>query len=147
MNLFSPVSTIMSTDLLTLSPSSSIAEAALVFENNTIHHIPIVQNRELVGIVSKTDYLFFRRGFPDNSEDQKLEEIRMNNFDVSYIMTKGIGKLEPTDKIVLALELFRKNHFHALPIVEGNKLVGMLTTHDIIENLARDVEATANYES
>ena len=143
MNLFSPVSTIMSTQLLTLSPSASIAEAAILFDNNNIHHIPITRNRELVGIVSKTDYLFFRRGFPEHTKDHKLEEIRMNNFDVSYIMTTGIGKVDADDKIVLALELFKKNYFHALPVMKDGVLAGIITTHDIIRNLANDVEATA----
>ncbi|MDA9774204.1 CBS domain-containing protein [Saprospiraceae bacterium] len=146
MNLFQQVSTLMTTQLMTLPPSASIAEAALIFEKHGIHHIPITQGKKMIGIISKTDYLFFRRGFFESEDDQRQDEIRMHNYDVSYIMTKGIGKLEPTDKIVLALDIFRKNEFHALPVVENDELVGLVTTHDIIERLAIDNEATAEYE-
>lgn len=145
MNLLRPVSDIMTTNLLTLSPSSSIAEAAKIFKAKRIHHIPVVEVDELVGIVSKSDFLFFQRGFLNTSGDNKLEEVRMNNYDVKQIMTTGIAKLEPTDRINVVLEIFKVNKFHALPVVDGKKLVGIVTTFDIINMLASDGEATSQY--
>ncbi len=146
MNLLSPVSTIMSKDLKTLSPSSSIADAALIFDDRKVHHIPIVLDGTLLGLVSMSDYLFFRRGFLDNQDDKRMEEIRMNNYEVSFIMTKGIAKLESTDKINVAIEIFKENLFHAIPIVDNDLLVGIVTTHDIIHSLALDNEAHTKYE-
>lgn len=145
MNILHPVSNIMTKELVTLSPTASIAEAAKIFREKKVHHIPIIVNSELVGIVSKSDYLFFRRGFLDNSEDEKIEEIRMNNYQVSYIMTKGIAKLEPSSRISVALEIFKENIFHAIPVVEHSKLVGIITTYDIINQLATDRNAVAEY--
>lgn len=145
MNLLNPVSQIMTTDLVTLSPTASIADAAKIFTTKKVHHIPITLEGELVGIVSKSDYLFFRRGFLDNKEDEKVEEIRMNNYQVSFIMTKGVAKLEPTDRINVCLELFKENIFHAIPVVKGSQLVGLVTTYDIINQLAADNKAVAEY--
>jgi len=145
MNILNPVSEIMSKTLYTLSPSSSIADAAKIFQSKRIHHIPITLAGKLEGIVSKSDYLFFRRGFLDSQEDEKIEEIRMNNYTVDHIMTKGIAKLEPTSKINVALELFKENIFHAIPIVDGDELVGLITTYDIVNHLAEDKEAIAEY--
>jgi len=145
MNILNPVSEIMSTDLITLPPTSSIAEAAKIFNSKRIHHIPITMNGNLEGIVSKSDYLFFRRGFLDNNKDEKMEEIRMNNYQVSLIMTKGLAKLNPTSRINVALELFKENIFHAIPVVQESKLVGILTTYDIIHHLAQDKSAIAEY--
>lgn len=135
----------MTTDLVTLSPTASIADAAKIFTTKKVHHIPITLEGELVGIVSKSDYLFFRRGFLDNKEDEKVEEIRMNNYQVSFIMTKGVAKLEPTDRINVCLELFKENIFHAIPVVKGSQLVGLVTTYDIINQLAADNKAVAEY--
>ena len=146
MNLLSPISTIMTKEVLTLSPSASIADAAAIFNEHKVHHIPVTIDKELVGIVSMTDYLFFRRGFLDNKHDRNVEEIRMNNYDVNYIMTKGIATMESTDKINVALEIFKENILHAIPIVDGGKLVGIVTTHDIISHLAKDNVAYAEYE-
>ena len=145
MNLLNPVSEIMTTDLVTLSPTASIADAAKIFSTKKVHHIPITLEGELIGIVSKSDFLFFRRGFLDNKEDEKVEEIRMNNYQVSFIMTKGIAKLESTDRINVCLELFKENIFHAIPVVDNSKLVGIVTTYDIISQLAADNKAVAEY--
>ena len=145
MNILNPVSSIMSTELITLSPTASIADAAKIFSTKRVHHIPVTKDGELVGIVSKSDYLFFRRGFLDNSEDEKIEEVRMNNYQVSYIMTKGMAKLEPTSRINVALELFKENIFHAIPVVDNKMLVGIVTTYDVIKHLAEDKKAVAEY--
>jgi len=145
MNLLSPVSEIMTTNLHTLTSSASIADAALLFENNKIHHIPIAVDDKLVGIVSMSDYLFFRRGFLDNHDDEKLEQLRMNNYEVSFIMTKGLATLESSSRINVALEVFKENIFHAIPVVDEDKLVGIVTTHDIITHLAKDNVAYAEY--
>jgi len=101
---------------------------------------------KLLGIISMSDYLFFRRGFLDDRDDEKIEEVRLNNYEVSYIMTKGIATLEPTDKINVALEIFKENLFHAIPVVDEDVLVGIVTTHDIIHHLAKDNKAYAAYE-
>jgi len=146
MNLLSPVSTIMSDDLLTLSPSDSIAQAAAIFDNHKIHHIPVTIDGKLVGIVSMSDYLFFKRGFLNDRDDEMIESIRLNNYQVTYIMTEGIATIEPDDRINVAIEIFRENLFHAIPIVKDDELVGIVTTHDIIENLAKNNEAYAAYD-
>jgi CBS domain-containing membrane protein len=146
MNLLSPISTIMTKDVHTLSPSASISDAAKIFDNHKVHHIPITVDGELLGIVSMSDYLFFRRGFLDNSDDQKIEDIRMNNYEVNHIMTKGIATMDSAEKINVALEIFKENILHAIPIVENGSLVGIVTTHDIIAHLAKDNEAYAEYD-
>lgn len=146
MNLLNPVSTIMTPNPICLNPASSIAEAAEIFSKNRIHHIPIVEGENLKGLISKSDYLFFKRGFLDENVDEKIEEIRMNNYEVKHIMTTGIASLEPSERINVALEIFKENLFHAIPIVEGKKLVGIVTTLDIISQLAKDNEAHAAYE-
>jgi len=136
MNVLDPISSIMTTKLITLTPNASIAEAAKVFKTKRVHHIPITVEGKLVGIVSKSDYLFFRKGFLDTKEDEKIEDIRMNNYQVDYIMTKGIAKLEPSSRIDVAIELFNENIFHAIPVVEEDQLVGIVTTYDIIKQLS-----------
>lgn len=146
MNLLHPIKNIMTTDVVTLPLNASIAEAAEVFKNQRIHHIPIVDGKKLVGIVSKSDYLFFRRGFLDNTEDQRLEQIRMNNYEVSYIMTKGLAKMEPDQKINVAIEIFKKNIFHAIPVIENETIVGIVTTYDIIKQMDSDRGVVNEYE-
>lgn len=135
----------MTKDVITLSPDASISQAAEIFNDKKIHHIPVVNDMKLIGIVSKSDYLFFRRGFLNDNTDERIEDIRMNNYEVQDIMTQGIATMEPTDKINVALEVFKENMFHAIPIVEDGNLKGIVTTYDIISTLAKSNGAVAEY--
>ena len=144
MNLFHPVSTIMTPDPITISPNNPISKVESIFLNHKIHHIPVVSNNKLVGLVSKADYLLFKHDTNDHDE-QKNEEIRMDRHLVEEIMTTGIAKLEPTAKISIALAIFKENIFHSIPIVDQDRLVGIVTTYDIISKLMTDNEAHIGY--
>ena len=142
MNLLAPVSSIMVTNLITVAPTDTIAHIGELFLKHRFHHLPVVDDNKLVGIVSKSDYLFFRRGF---SQETVMDEQRTHKHRAEEIMVKGIAKLEPTDKINVALEIFKENILHALPIVDNGKLVGIVTTLDIIKHLADDPSITKEY--
>ena len=61
-------------------------------------------------------------------------------------MKKQLAKVEPTDSIRTVLEVFKLNRLHALPVVEnGNDLIGMITTHDIIIALAEEKVELQDY--
>lgn len=143
MNVLAPVKTIMTTNLVTVNPGDKLMEVKRIFEENKIHHIPVVRYKEIVGIISKTDFLQFLRGFNKNEEDRFVNEARMRAYNAEDLMTKGLAKLSPDDRINVALEIFLENRFHAIPIVEEKsdgktELVGILTTFDIIKALANE---------
>lgn len=48
-------------------------------------------------------------------------------------MTPYPIQLDPDDSIGLAIDIFLANKFHALPIVEDGALLGIVTTHDLLE--------------
>lgn len=128
----------MTQNPITVTTTTNIAEVGAIFEEHNIHHIPVVHGDALEGIVSKSDFLFFKNGFSKDAEDAKFQEARLYNYDVSSIMTKGIAKMHPDDKIIIALDLFEINSFHAIPVVVDNKVVGIVTTHDIVKQLIKD---------
>lgn len=145
MNLLNSVSSIMTPNPICVDLNEILTVVDRIFKENRIHHLPVISGDKLVGMISKSDFLFFKRGFSE--EQSKLEdEVRMNNYLAKDIMTKRLAKLEPDDKINVALEVFKENLFHALPIVENDRIVGILSTFDIIKKLAIDSEATASYE-
>jgi CBS domain-containing protein len=71
---------------------------------------------------------------------------KLKTHEAREIMTKGIAKLDPTDKINVALEVFKKNFLHSLLIMDQDTLVGIVTTHDIIVHLAEEKSAINQYE-
>ncbi|HRD79934.1 MAG TPA: CBS domain-containing protein [Saprospiraceae bacterium] len=139
MNILAPVKSIMSSKLITVNPEDKLSRIQEIFDQNNIHHLPVVRFKEIIGLVSKTDFLHFIRGFNQNEEDRFVNEARMRAYTAHDIMTTGLAKLNPNDRINVALELFMVNRFHAIPIVaEGNELVGILTTFDIIKAVSQE---------
>jgi acetoin utilization protein AcuB len=138
MDVRAPISSIMTEDLLTINPEDSLEVVKEIFDKNNIHHIPVVRYKKIVGIVSKSDYLYFIRGYSNNEEDEFFNASRLKAYRAEQIMTTRLGKVESTDRIAVALEVFKTNLFHAIPVVDDDELVGIVTTHDIIKALAED---------
>ncbi len=117
------VETLMIKNLITLSPQNTLADASEIFSSRKIHHIPIVEGNVLVGLVTTYD-MWKKHISPNDYPSTKLETI----------MSKKLIKIEPSDKVGTAAEIFLDNRFHCLPVVtEGNVLVGLVTTFDILK--------------
>ena len=144
MNLKAPVSDIMSDHLITVNPKDKLIEVKAIFDKHRIHHIPVVRYTKLAGLISKSDFLHFLRGMQRSEYDKLLESSRLNSYTAEEIMVTGIAKLEATDRINVALEVFKENLFHAIPIERNGDLVGMLTTFDIIKKLAEEDDVTTS---
>ena len=136
MNILAPISTIMTTKLLTVNPEDKLEKVKEIFDTHKIHHLPVVRYKEIVGIISKSDLLFFLRGLRHGNGEEKMNTVRLQNYKAEAIMTMGIAKMSSTDRIDVALEVFKENLFHAIPIVDEDELVGIVTTYDIIKKLA-----------
>lgn len=143
MNVLAPVNSIMTTKLITVNPKDKLTAVKEIFDNNKIHHIPVVRYKEIVGIISKSDFLHFLRGFNRNEEDRFVNEARLRVYNAEDIMTSALAKVSPEDRINVALEIFLENRFHAIPVIENGDLVGIITTFDVIRALANE-EVTAS---
>lgn len=120
MNLLAKVSTLMTVELVTVTSHTPVAVALGLLTKHNIHHLPVLSpERKLVGMLSHADFL-------------KLPDHGAGMHTVREIMTTGIAKLEPTDTIRTAANLFTLNKFHALPVLEEDKIVGILTTLDLV---------------
>ncbi|MCB9306871.1 MAG: CBS domain-containing protein [Lewinellaceae bacterium] len=135
MNTFALVSTIMTphTALVTVNPDENLAQVKEIFDSHKFHHIPVVHFRDIVGIISKTDFMYFLGGASLYDDDRFENESRLKRAKAKDIMTTGLAKLEPDDRINVALEVFCKNWFHALPVVKDGELVGIVTPFDVMK--------------
>ena len=132
------VGQVMTTRLVTLGPNDTMNKTQEIFRKNNIHHIPIVQDKKVVGIISKTDYLKILHGFTlfKTQKSELYNSAILRSLLTSEVMTKQVATLHPNDTIEVAAGFFKENLFHALPIVDDNSnLVGIITTYDLI-NLA-----------
>ena len=138
LNLDAPVKNYMIKEVLCVHPGDNLEKVKQIFDEKSIHHLPVLDGESIVGLVSKSDMLFFLRGFTQSKEDRFINEARLTAFRVDEIMTRSLFFVEPGDSLRDALQIFLKNRFHAVPVVSGGKLEGILTTFDIIRHLATD---------
>ena len=146
MNIVAPGSSIMSTRLITVNPDDNLEKVKACFDENNIHHLPVVRYKQIVGIISSTDFNHFLRGFTRNEHDSLLESVRLRAWKAEDIMTEGLAKVETTDPIRTILEVFKTNRIHALPVEQNNELVGIVTTYDIIGALAEEPIQLEDYK-
>lgn len=117
------ISQVMTTNVVTLSPDMHMIDALDLIQKNRISGAPVVQNGEVIGIISTEDLI---RSLRDGRIDRKVTDY----------MTRGLITAKANEKVVEALKTFAKKNVGRLPILdENNKLVGMLTKGDITNGL------------
>ncbi|MBV6654311.1 MAG: CBS domain-containing protein [Mameliella sp.] len=135
MDLNAPISTIMSTELKTVAPDSPATEIDTLFKENRIHHIPVIdEQRKVVGIVGKSDFLYLLRGYTSHETDRFRETAKLRAFKAMEIMEEEVETLSETAPIKEAVRLLAENRYQALPILgEEGSISGIVTTHDILD--------------
>jgi CBS domain-containing membrane protein len=130
-----PVSDIMTTNVVKLNITDDLTKAESLFKKNKIRHIPVVNGNKIVGILSYTDLL--RISFADAvDDDEEVVDVTVYNmFSVEQVMAKNLVKISPETTIKETAEILSKQEFHALPVVKGDLLVGIVTTTDLIKYL------------
>ncbi len=134
MNSNTPVSDIMTRYLVTVAPTTSAKKAMDILQTHSMHHLPVVEGDTLVGIISEVDILKITHcvGLLQSKQDIQFNEDILNSVLVQEIMTQNMITLAADDFISKAATLFSTNKFHALPVVKAGKLVGIITTYDLI---------------
>jgi len=107
----------MTRKVVTLSIQNTIAEARGLMEKHQFRHVPVVEGRRLIGIVSDRDLLTSR-------EDAVT---------VQDVMVRDPIAVSPESAVDESAQLMRQNRIDALPVVEDDQLVGILTSSDILD--------------
>lgn len=129
------ISKIMTNNLVKLNLNDSLTKAESLFKKNKIRHLPVVSGDEIVGMLSYTDLL--RISFADATDDSgdSVETTVYDMFTLEQVMTSNVKTVQADDNVKDVAEIFTTAEFHALPVVENNKLVGIVTTTDVIKYL------------
>jgi CBS domain-containing protein len=118
-----PVSSIMTSELITVTPEDNLAKVYKTFRSNRIHHLPVVNGKKLVGILTTYDLFKLEKSLKEYGETL-----------VKDVMTTKLATLEPSAKVGSAVLLFIENLFHAVPIVDAERnLVGIVSTLDVMK--------------
>ena len=117
------VRSVMTTNVITLTPHNTLGEVREILMRDHIHHIPIVEGHKLVGMISSWD--IFKLG-------KSIEEYQ--GMRVSEVMVTKLAIMEPDQHLGAAAEVLMAHRFNAVPIVDDNRaLIGIVTTYDILK--------------
>jgi len=121
---------VMTRDPLTVSPTETVGKADELMSENNIRQIPVVNGREVVGIVTDRDIRAFLSEALTGDSDTREKALRTP---IRDIMTTEPLFLEPDDELQDAVEILVEEKFGAIPVVdEAEGLVGIVSYVDVL---------------
>jgi acetoin utilization protein AcuB len=125
----------MKTYLITASPNTSVLKARELMDNHKISHLPVTDGRaRLLGIVTDRD---LKQAWASPASTLSVYELTyvLQKLTVESIMTRDVLTATPDMTIERAARMIHDNKIGALPVVKDDKLVGIITSTDLMEVL------------
>ena len=127
---------IMTTDFTTLREDEVLLDATFIFARASFRHVPILNGKQLVGIVTERDLKHYTpsilSGIPPEEYNRLMEATPL-----SMIMTRNLVTIEPGKTVYEAAQLLYDHRIGCLPVVEDGELKGIITTTDMLNLLLR----------
>lgn len=121
----------MTRRVTTVTPNTTVTAALRLLYVQRIRHLPVVEDGRLVGIVSDRDLTPAARSAPSAAIRKRL---------VADVMTPAARWVRPDDELFDATRQMLSWRISALPVVEHDQLVGILTTTDCLRAMVQPAE-------
>jgi len=126
------ITSIMSTRVVSVHMDDSLQSLRELFSATGFHHLVVVHDNTLQGIISDRDLLKASSPFIDTISERARDRALLER-KAHQIMIRDVITLSPTDSIYRAIELFNDNKISCLPVVDANRHpVGMVSWRDVI---------------
>ncbi|HEY0682351.1 MAG TPA: CBS domain-containing protein [Steroidobacter sp.] len=116
----------------TIGPEEPVLEAIQLMADKHIGALPVMRDQELVGIVSERDYA------------RKVILLGRSSSDtpVWQIMSSPVKTVSPDEDVHRCMELMTELRIRHLPVVEKNRLVGMISIGDLVKAVIEEQQQT-----
>ncbi len=130
----------MRTEVITVNPELHVERAWELMERQRVHHLPVVKNSQLVGIVTQGDLkrALFRTPLSALAPPEgRLQPAQPpGDLSVAAIMTKTVHTAKPTEPLLSVAQRLLSAHIGSLPVVDdANAVVGIVTKTDLVKAL------------
>ncbi|MAE67212.1 MAG: hypothetical protein CMJ18_23370 [Phycisphaeraceae bacterium] len=131
----------MSPEVLALEPGDRLTTALKIMTRRQIRHLPVTEDGVLLGVVSDRDLLkaWFRDAMFTTSETE-TGGAHMQPPDMRLIMKRNVVTVRPGDTVTSGADLMLQYRIGCLPVVESERLVGIITETDLLHCIARAYE-------
>lgn len=123
----------MTTEVTTIGVDDDLALALQMMLWSSIRHLPVLEDRRLVGLITDHDLL------PPRLASQLDDHLRRR---VREVMHRPVKTVHPDEDVRVAATLMATAHIHCLPVVRGAALVGILTSSDVLAEYGQPLTAT-----
>ena len=135
MNRDAPVAEVMTPHPRSVQVDQQISDVRAALEDGRVHHLPVVEGKRLVGIISTRDLL--ELGFKPRRARDDLDAYLNENFSIWSIMQTDVTSIPSDSTVRDAARALCTGALHAVPVVDENhQLVGIVTTTDIASFVA-----------
>jgi CBS domain-containing protein len=123
------VTHIMATDLITVDVSQGLADVRRALSSERFHHLPVLEGKKLVGMISTMDLLKHSLGEINETTAGILDK----RFAITDVMQRDVITVSHRASVGEAAMMLVAGGFHALPVVnEERHLLGLVTSTDLI---------------
>jgi len=128
------VSKIMATDVVALDRNASLGSAKDIMDRRRLRHFPVVENGNVVGVVSQRDV--FRASLASMlGYNERTEKAFLDNLSIKGIMSDPPITVTVDTGISEAARLMVEKKVGCLPVVDGKRLIGLVTDTDFLKVL------------
>ncbi|HLS38144.1 MAG TPA: CBS domain-containing protein [Sphingobacterium bovisgrunnientis] len=121
--------------IFAVSRDTSVLEALQIMMEKNISALLIIEDEKLLGIFTERDYARKVILHGKSSKDTTIQEI----------MTSSPCTISLSDSIESCMVLMTENHFRHLPVVEDEKVIGMLSIGDLVKFIIEDQKQTIDH--
>jgi CBS domain-containing protein len=130
-----PVSHIMTASVLTVDKSQhNLRDVKGLLNKEKIRHVPVMEGDKLCGIISKNDINRLSFGAIFENQDNADEAV-LDMLSIDQVMSSNPRVVSSETSIKEVAEILAKEDFHSLPVVDGGKVSGIVTSTDVIKYL------------
>jgi CBS domain-containing protein len=128
---------IMTSPAVVVTPDTSVPAASALMKEHGIRHLPVVENRRLVGIISRGDLREASISASANADTYEFNFL-LNRLTVGRLMTRKVFTITPNALVVDAAEMMTEHKIAGLPVVDPDgSVAGIVTESDLLKMLAR----------
>jgi acetoin utilization protein AcuB len=130
---------LMSADPIAVSPDTTVFDARQTMLKERIRHLLVTEGQRLLGIVTDRD---IRLNLPSQATSLSVWEVNylLARLTVEEVMTTGVIIIGPDQNARNAARLMLEHKIGALPVLDGGRLIGIITETDVLRAFARTPE-------
>lgn len=134
------VQDVMQPKVITVTPRTTLPEAMRLAAHVGVRHLPVLDDGKLVGMVSDRD---LKRAMASSATSLETHELYylLGRLTMAEVMTKAVIAIRRTTPIEEAARLMVEEKIGALPVTDGERLVGIITETDVLKLFVRAMGA------